>query len=94
MRDMNTAAQNTARQIKLITQANREHSVTSGAVLESLREMRDVTTQNARGGRDAKTGTDELERYAKDLTLLFGPAGLAHANGRAKRANGRNVAAS
>jgi methyl-accepting chemotaxis protein len=94
MRDMTTAAQNTARQIARITQANREHSVASGTFLGSLREIRDVTEQNARAGRDTKAGTDDLQRHAHDLTGLLAPAGLAGANGRAKRANGRNVAAS
>jgi methyl-accepting chemotaxis protein len=83
MRDMTAVAQATGRQIKLITQANREHSVTSASILTALTDIRRITDTNVRGVREAKAGTEDLRRCAADLDALMG-------NGSARtQVNGR-----
>ncbi len=75
MREMIAAAQNTAKQIKLITNANLEHSTVSGSLLRSVAEIRQITDRNASGVKQTRGGTDDLLRRAQ-------------ASGRARRAAG------
>ena len=55
LKDMVTATQNTAKQMKLITHANREHSGVAGRLLDQLRDIRaDHRAQRARGQGDPR----------------------------------------
>ena len=64
LKDMTTATQNTAAQIKLITHANREHSTVAGRVLDQLRDIRKITDRNARDVNETRGNTAELLRHA------------------------------
>lgn len=68
MKDMTTASANTARQIKLITHANREHSTTATSVLTELGDVRRIADRNATGAKQTRAGTAELVRQAEALT--------------------------
>ena len=81
MREMTAAAQNTSKQIKLITNANKEHSTVSGSLLTALGEIRQITERNASGVKRTRGGTDDLLRRAQALAALV--------DRPARRANGR-----
>jgi methyl-accepting chemotaxis protein len=68
MRDMSTAAANTARQIKAITFTNRGHAQAVSAVLTDLAEIRRITERNAGGVKQTRSGTADLVRSAQALT--------------------------
>jgi methyl-accepting chemotaxis protein len=80
IRDMSSGAQNVARQINLITLANREHSRASAAVLNGLSDIRQITERNARGVKDTQRATGSLLDRAQALTAIV--EGLT-GNGRA-----------
>ena len=83
MKDMSAAAQNTSKQVKLITGANREHSTVSASLLTSLGEIREITERNASGVRRTRGSSDDLLRRAGTLTALFSRTGRRGRNGRA-----------
>ena len=62
--------QNTAKQIKLITRANVEHSSAASALLASVGEIRQITDRNAAGVKQTRGGTDDLLRRAQALATL------------------------
>jgi len=68
MKDMTTASANTARQIKMITHANREHSTAAGGILTELGELRRIAERNASGAKQTRATTAELLRRAEALT--------------------------
>ena len=70
MKDMVTAAQNTAKQIKLITHANREHSTVAGAAARSAARCPRDHRRNARGVKETRGGTVDLLRHAEELAGL------------------------
>jgi methyl-accepting chemotaxis protein len=88
MKDMTAAAQNTSKQIKLITTANKEHSTVSGSLLTSLEEIRHITERNASGVRRTRGGTDDLLRRAGALTALVSRPSQRRGNARPHRPNG------
>jgi len=89
LKELNGAAGNTAAQIKLITQANKEHSTGAVRMLDQLRDIRVVTERNARGVKETLGGTDALRRHAEALVVgLENPRGARGANGR-PTSNGR-----
>jgi methyl-accepting chemotaxis protein len=67
MRDMTSAASNTASQIKTITQANRGHSQSVAAVLGEVAEARRFTERHAGSLRETRSGTADLVRDAAAL---------------------------
>jgi methyl-accepting chemotaxis protein len=82
MKDMSDAAENTARQIKMITSANREHSTVSGGLLVTLKQIRDITDRNAHGVKETRGGTtDLLERAAALVSLTESHTGARQARG-------------
>ncbi len=86
MREMTAAAQNAARQIKLITKANIEQSSAAAALLASVTEIREITDRNATGVKQTRGGTDDLLRRAQALvTLVKRPSQGRRANGRSPR---------
>ena len=85
MRDMIGSAQTTAKQIKLITKANVEHSSTSEHLVRSVGEVRQITDRNASGVKETRGGTEDLLRRAKALTALVQQPGHAPRNGRGSR---------
>jgi methyl-accepting chemotaxis protein len=85
MRDMIVSAQSTAKQIKLITKANIEHSTVSSSLLRSVSEIRQITDRNANGVKETRGGTDDLLRRAQALVALVERPGQARPNGRAQR---------
>jgi methyl-accepting chemotaxis protein len=88
MREMTAAAQNTAKQIKLITKANIEHSATAASLLTSMGEIRRITDRNASGVKQTRGGTDELMRRTKALlNLVQRPSNGRHSNGRSTRSS-------
>ena len=84
MREMITAAQSTARQIKLITRANVEHSTTSEGLVRSVGEIRQITDRNATGVKETRGGTEDLLRRAQALMALMNRPGHSRPNGRAR----------
>jgi methyl-accepting chemotaxis protein len=84
MKEMSGAAENTSKQIKLITVANREHSTVSTALLDSLRQIREITDRNAHGVKETRGGTDDLLERAEALISLT----QARGNGGAARTRG------
>jgi methyl-accepting chemotaxis protein len=88
MKEMTTASQNTSKQIKLISHANKEHSIVSGSLLAALGEIRQVNERNASGVKKTRGGTDDLVRRAGALTALVGPSSRRRTNGRTHRPNG------
>ena len=68
MKELSAASLNTAKQIKLISGANREHATVSAGLLTQLREIRQVTEQNVVTARDARGATATLARDAATLT--------------------------
>ena len=85
MREMISSAQSTAKQIKLITKANAEHSVVSSSLLHSVSEIRQITDRNASGVKETRGGTDDLLRRAQALTALVERPAHVRPNGRAPR---------
>ena len=82
MRDMIAAAQSTAKQIKLITKANVEHSTVSDSLLRSVGEIRQITDRNATGVKQTRGGTEDLLRRAQALAALVERPAHARPNGR------------
>jgi methyl-accepting chemotaxis protein len=62
------AAHGTAKQIKAITHANKEHSAGSTRLLGKLRAIRTVAERNALGVKETRGGTGDLLRHAEALT--------------------------
>ena len=87
MREMTTAANTTARDVKLITQANRTQSATMAQLATQLADVRRVTERNAEGVKQTRGGTAALLKHAEALTGLMGEA-LTHTprngNGRGR----------
>ena len=88
MRAMTGDAQSTAKQIKLISKANVEHSSAAAALLASVTEIRQITDRNSAGVKQTRGGTDDLRRRAQALAALVEqPAARTRkTNGRAPRA--------
>ena len=88
MRAMTSDAQNTAKQIKLITKANIEQSSSAAALLASVSEIRQITDRNSAGVKQTRGGTDDLRRRAQALAALVEQpaAPTRKTNGRAPRA--------
>jgi hypothetical protein len=84
---MVTATQNMAKQMKLITHANRDHSGVTGRLLDQLREIRQITDRNAREVRETKGGASDLLRHAQELAGM-----VDHRGQRGKSTNGSNGA--
>ena len=87
MKELTGASLNTAKQIKLISAANREHSSVSGSLLAQLQEIRRITDENVRSARDTRGGTAELTRQAS--TLVGSLAARKVAPARSRTTNGR-----
>jgi methyl-accepting chemotaxis protein len=86
MREMTTAAQNTAKQVKSITKANVEHSSAAASLLTSMGEIRKITDRNASGAKQTRGGTDDLMRRAQALiNLMDRPSHGRSGNGRSTR---------
>jgi methyl-accepting chemotaxis protein len=89
VQDMTKATTNTAKHLKSITQANREHSESAARLLGQLREVRVITDRNARDVRETRGGTAELLRQATELSGLVTSARTA---GKPARAAARSAA--
>jgi methyl-accepting chemotaxis protein len=90
MRDMLSFAQGMAKQIKLISTANVEHSSAASALLTSVSEIRQITDRNAAGVKQTRGGTDDLLRRAQALITLVDRPTAARTNGSGKsHRNGR-----
>jgi methyl-accepting chemotaxis protein len=85
MRDMITAAQSTAKQIKLITKANVDLFSVSSSLVRSVGEIRQITDRNASGVRETRGGTADLLRRAQSLTALVERPVHDRPNGRRPR---------
>ena len=82
MRDMIALAQSTAKQVKLITKANAEHSTVSTSLLRSVGEIRHITDRNASSVKQTRGGTEDLVRRAQALATLVEPPTPQRPNGR------------
>jgi methyl-accepting chemotaxis protein len=88
LRGMITDAQNTAKQIKLITKANLEHSTAASSLLTAVSDIRAITDRNATGVKQTRGGTDDLLRRAQALSALVeGRRNGRNANGRHGRSS-------
>jgi methyl-accepting chemotaxis protein len=91
MKDLVSATASTTKQIKLITQANTQHSQAAGALVNDISEIRTITDRNASGVKRTRSSTDELLRSAETLADIvhdLSGGGSAHSNGRSGRTNG------
>jgi methyl-accepting chemotaxis protein len=88
MKEMRAAAQDTAKQINLITRANKEHSAVAGTLVTALGEIRQITERNASGVARTRGGTEDLMRRAGALTALVDRPARRPAKGRGHRTNG------
>jgi methyl-accepting chemotaxis protein len=89
MRDISAAVANVSKQIRLVTQANREHSTVSESLVAGLSEVRKVTDRNVRGVQQTRQSSADLIRHAEALNeLVDGSARRPSANGRGTGANG------
>jgi methyl-accepting chemotaxis protein len=70
LKEMTARAHSALKQIKLITNANREHSTVSGAILSGLNDVRTITDRNVHGVKRTRGGTDDLRRRADALVAL------------------------
>jgi methyl-accepting chemotaxis protein len=93
---MVSATQNTAKQMKLITHANRDHSGVAGRLLDQLREIRQISDRNAREVKETKGGAADLLRHAQELAGIVQRSderastnGRSATNGKRKGSNGR-----
>ena len=97
LKDMLTATQNTAKQMKLITHANRDHSGVATRLLDQLRDIRQITDRNAREVKETRGGAADLVRHAEELSGIVAQSGRrapgAHGgngtSGKRKGSNGR-----
>ena len=85
MRERISSAHSTAKQIKLITKANVEHSTTSEGLVRSVGEIRQITDRNANGVKETRGGTEDVLRRAQALLALMDRQGHTRPNGRAPR---------
>ena len=74
MKEMAAAANANARDIKLITRANREQSVTAGELAKQLGDIRRLAEQNVDGVTRTRGGTASLQKQAETLALIMGEA--------------------
>jgi methyl-accepting chemotaxis protein len=81
MKDMSEAAENTSKQIRLITNANREHSTVATGLLTTLKQIRDITDRNVHGVRETHGGTTDLLQRAEALVSLAETPGRRQARG-------------
>ena len=87
MKEMHASAQNTGNQIRLITNANREHSTVSASIISALGDIRQVTERNAGGVRRTRGGTKDLLKRTAALTARVAPPS-ARPGKRRPRSNG------
>jgi methyl-accepting chemotaxis protein len=88
MKEMTSASQNTSKQIKSISHANKEQATVSGSLITALGEIRRITERNASGVKQTRGGTDDLVRRADALAALVARPTRRRANGRTPRSNG------
>jgi methyl-accepting chemotaxis protein len=88
LREMTAAAQNTSKQIKLITNANKEHSTVSGSLLTVLGDVRQMAERHASSVKRTRGGTDDLVRRASQLTELVNGPSRRRDSSRTPRSNG------
>ena len=86
--DLSDASNNIAKQIKLISRANREHSVAAGGFLASLGEIKGITERNASGAKETVNRTNGLLNNARRLTEM---AEMLSVAGKSKGGNGRRA---
>jgi methyl-accepting chemotaxis protein len=89
VKDVADAAENTAKQIKLITIANREHSVVAGQLLDTLKQIREITDRNAHGVQETRGGTNDLVERAAALVSLAERSTGRHPRGYGANRSGR-----
>ena len=85
MRTMATDAQGMAKQVKMISRANVEHSSTASELMVSIGEIRQMTDRNAAGVKQTRGGTDDLRRRAQALAALVDRPQGRKGNGRPHR---------
>ena len=88
LKEVNAAAGNTTTQIKLISKANKEHSIGASRTLDQLRDIRVITERNVRGVKETRGGTDALIRHAEALVGGLDTARAAR-SGNGRQSNGR-----
>jgi methyl-accepting chemotaxis protein len=74
MREMSSGSAAIARDIKLITQANRAQSSTAAQVVSQVADVRRITERNVEGVKQARGGTAALLKQAEALTGIMGDA--------------------
>ena len=85
MNEMARAAASTARDIGLITQANRTQSATASQLVSQIADIRRITERNVEGVRQTRGGTAALVKQAETLSGIMGGAFSKATNGH----NGR-----
>ncbi|MCU1384139.1 MAG: methyl-accepting chemotaxis sensory transducer, partial [Acidobacteria bacterium] len=82
LKDMVTATQSTAKQMKLITHANRDHSAVAVRLLDQLRDVRHITDRNAREVKETRGGAADLLKHAAELAGIVERGARKGTNGR------------
>ena len=82
LKDMVTATQNTAKQMKLITHANRDHSGVAVRLLEQLRDIRHITDRNVTEVMQTRVSAADLIKHAEELSVIVDRSAAKRSNGR------------
>jgi methyl-accepting chemotaxis protein len=67
MRDMSSSAQATARDIQVMTRANREQSAAAARLVAHSRRSKRITDRNSAGMKQTRGGTADLLKQAETL---------------------------
>jgi hypothetical protein len=68
--------------MKLITHANRDHSMVAGRLLDHLRDVRQITDRNAREVKETRGGAADLLKRAEELSGIISRGTRKGTNGR------------
>jgi len=92
-RDMTAATENISKEVGLITRSNRQHLSSSGKVLGTLTEIRQITERNGRGVEATLSVTTNLNEMARRLIEMTGgeKAGGSSGNGTDKSVSGTRL---
>jgi methyl-accepting chemotaxis protein len=82
-----TGAAETARNIKQISRANREHLTVSEALRSQVSDIRAITDRNTAGVKETRSGTSQLLAQASALKSIMDRAARRSAAGP-RRSNG------
>ena len=75
LKEMTTASENVARQVRVISAANREHSTAGNTILNHIAEVRRISDRNAAGAKETSASSEMLLRTAESLLNVIEAGG-------------------